>query len=220
MQLEAFFKLSNTKNLAKLSTKDEVTEFLEKIIRFEISSDYDSKDNVFNNLHSTIGQNSNPEILLEFDEIDSSLEFKIIWYNEEKNILKEEEVTLNKKNTKTIIHRKFFNQTDSMTFNATGICQVEIRYLDTFIVSNAFLVIPYESENLGMFASWRSKFNIFWKLNSICFHSSKIHHTLNGNYFLYDYFPTCTQEYWSTQYPDPKSDFKISMNENRLNPTN
>ena len=190
-----------------------ISNFLKKITRFEISSDYDSKDNVFNNYHSTIDQHTNPEILLELDAIDSPLDFKIIWYNESNDILKEEIIFLNKTKTKIKIHRKFFNQTESMKFNATGICRVELKYMEKFILSKEFLVIPSESEIPITFSDliWVFKFNRFWKLHGVCFHS------LEKYGFIEDNFANrCDKTHWSTHYPDPKSDFMISNYENRL----
>jgi hypothetical protein len=198
-----------------------VAAILDKIKRFEISSDYDPKDQVFGNYHSTIDQHSNPEIFLELDSFDSPVEFKIIWYNGKKNILKEEDVSLNRPKEITIINRKLFNQTKHIDLNSTGIFEVEIKHLEQFVLRKKFLVLPskinyYEDRDKFKDFLWKFRLNSFWKFDSLCFNYPEKAFRCDGYNFFDNLFPQCHEKHWSTLYPDPKSDFSINANENRI----
>jgi len=219
LEFEAYFTPQNFKKLTQVASTDElnakVSAFLDKIKRFEISSDYDPKDQVFANYHSTMDQHSNPEILLELDSIESPLEFKIIWYDGKENISKEEDVSLNTTKKTTMINRKFFNETKHIDLNATGIFEVEIKYLEQFVLRKKFLVLPSKINNCGDFL-WKTRLNTFWNFDSLCFHYPDNAFRFDGYNFFDNFFPKCREKHWSTLYPDPKSDFSIKTNENRI----
>ena len=88
---EIHFSNANLQSLTKIHSlnitnqdaniKSHREYFLDHIIKIEISSDYDSRERKFKNYDTLMNQNNNPSLLLEFDPLDKSVEFYIVWKN-------------------------------------------------------------------------------------------------------------------------------------------
>ena len=55
--------------------------FLNSLVKLEISTNYDTKEQRFNNYASLIGQNSNPVLLLQIDPLSQPIQLNIVWIN-------------------------------------------------------------------------------------------------------------------------------------------
>ena len=93
VQCEIFFKKASTKDLIILPQKKNVTlnrkvdVFLQSLIKIQISTDFDARERMFfKNYAHIIGQHDNPELLMEFDSLDESLEFLIQWFSPNSNL--------------------------------------------------------------------------------------------------------------------------------------
>lgn len=90
-EFEAFFTPRLVKetiivpNLSHSSSKTELisqkSNLLQNLIRFIVSTDFDSKERQFANYASIMDQTSDPALLMDFDPIDKDIEFWITWTN-------------------------------------------------------------------------------------------------------------------------------------------
>lgn len=91
LSFETFFRKSSTKNVVDLSDKKNITNtnnefFLNNLVTIEISTEFDARERKFSkNFAFVIDQNDNPELLMEFDPLETPLEFTIEWYNRNGN---------------------------------------------------------------------------------------------------------------------------------------
>lgn len=214
---EAYFtktKISEFINLIQPNeTSNKNENFLKNLVQIKISSDYDSKERKFSNYANIIDQNSNPTILMEFDPIEPSLEFKINWYDSENILVKETSVNLNESSNNQIILNSFFKAKEPIkVLKSYGVWKIEIVQDQISILSLKFLVLPANNSksNEEMFELYE-KLQYFWNFNSLCvdtFESSE----LKNNFLFNELFQNCQKSaHWSTYYPDPKSDLKLSL---------
>ena len=134
-------------------------------------------------------------------------------------IQKEDSINITKSLTKTAILRSIFEEEDEEDTNGNllltaGIWTVKLKHAGKLILSQKFLVIPdinpFEGDEKH---EWSVIFEQFWLLNSICFHSIEYD---SSQYLFTQLFPICNQTaYWSTHYPDPKTDMS-SINNFRI----
>lgn len=86
---EAFFKPTKKKEITKINEKNAPNAhiFLESLAKFEISTDYDFKEQMFlTNYASIIHQDSNPILHMILDPVTEPLNMTIEWTNSESKI--------------------------------------------------------------------------------------------------------------------------------------
>ena len=140
---------------------------------------------------------------------------------------KEKKVNLDKKDKVQIILSSFFKKDDHVkTINTYGewavkICVGEINPdMKHVILTRRFLILPSVSSQhlLPSVEHLWPEIQLFWDFEVICIKS--VQNLALQSTFLYDkFFSSCDKSYWSTFYPDPKSDIRTSLfvdEENRI----
>jgi hypothetical protein len=80
----SIINVTGTNELASNQSENLVAkanEILKSLVKVKVSTDYDSKERLFNNYASVIDQNSNPVLLMEFDPFNYSANLNILWLN-------------------------------------------------------------------------------------------------------------------------------------------
>jgi len=103
-----------------------------------------------------------------------------------------------------------------LNLNTTGIWKLDIDIDDynssKHILTRKFLVIPEETpfgSNETSNQIWSEMFSKFWKISSVCLKNKSQFKNDLGVFFVDNQFIEECEEtaYWSSFYPDPKSDF-------------
>lgn len=226
---ETYFKMVSNKNLIEIDDTKLIkhnqslftnrNSILNNLIKLKISSDYDTKDRRFFNYISLMNQNTNPCLLMEFDPLTTDLEpFYIRWYDPNDQLVKETKVGLGKSDKNQQVLNTFFKKEEPNKYlNQTGLWHIKIFLFDkeTSIFKIKFLILPnknpFSVENdSSIMKKWFNLIKNFWTFDSICLH--KIEDLNLKNTYLFDnLFRNCSETYWSTFYPDPKSDVFSNM---------
>jgi hypothetical protein len=239
LQFEVFFKQTNVESLFEIADLKNVSQesislskHLQKsIIYFHVASDYNSREKRLDNFFNVLDQNSNPTVHIEIDVLDKPLEFFIMFKDPNGKIIiikrkyifliknnfildklvKESVIKLNASQvTQTIVYL-LFKPNHVHFVNQTGIWKVHLGSTlnKEILISRKFLVLL--SNNSLVTDQIRNEINEFWELDSLCVRSVE---NLKANYSILfnDLFKRCDQSYWSTYYPDQKSDLYQSLN--------
>jgi hypothetical protein len=117
-------------------------------------------------------------------------------------IVKESRIFLNESQHGQLIVNTIYKieHNQHQGLNMSGIWTVNIYLEETvYVMSKRFLVLPTVEEFKKDSMKWLGVLDKFWKLSSICFHNN--HSYINNN---------CeSKAYWSSFYPDPKSNFTL-----------
>ncbi|CAF0815289.1 unnamed protein product [Brachionus calyciflorus] len=218
IEYESYFTVKNLKSNIKifeLSEKQNQSlvlmreNFLQSLIIARVSSDFDQKERKFSNYANVMSVNSNPILQMEFDPISEPLEFIIAWFDPNDIELKQTKVKFNTSEKNQLMLHSLQKMDNFTQLNKSGIWKIEI-YLQgmekNLILSIRFLVVPKENFQDLDLRIWIPIIDNFWQFNSICFFKGE--NLKNKNSILFDnLFKSCKKEsFWSSYYPDPKSD--------------
>jgi hypothetical protein len=226
---EIFFKILSNKNQIEIDDGKLIKQnqtlssnrnsILNNLNKLKISTDYDTKDRRFFNYISIMNQNSNPCLLMEFDPLSNELEpFYIRWYSPNEQLVKETKVKLGNSDKHQQVLNTLFKKEDQNKFiNETGLWNIRIYLFDkeTSIIKLKFLILPnknpFSLENdISFIKKWSNLLKVFWTFDSLCLY--KIEDLNLRSTFLFDnLFKNCSETYWSTFYPDPKSDVSSNI---------
>ncbi len=80
---EVFVTPTRKKTITETVTEiTDANKFLDLVSKFEVSTDYDSKEQMFySNYASIIGQTSNPTLMLAIDSVPEDFNFTFVWKN-------------------------------------------------------------------------------------------------------------------------------------------
>lgn len=143
-------------------------------------------------------------------------------------MVKESKVVLNSSEKNQMILNSFFKQDDVKQLNSSGIWKIDICFEDTnlkekiSILTRKFLILPLEIPSEYQKDKWKNIITQLWEFNSFCinrYENIKIKNSFLTSHLL----KNCQDDasFWSTYYPDPKSDIYESLHVNskyRINP--
>lgn len=114
-----------------------------------------------------------------------------------------------------ILVNKLFTADQEKFLNTSGTWKVYLSVKPDKIVSRNFLVLPYENdssqnEQQQKLANNQQTISNFWSLRQLCTHSLPSINFKGGTFLFNELFKQCTMTYWSTYFPDPKSDVQNS----------
>ena len=118
---------------------------------------------------------------------------------------------VNTKNKTTYVDPKYFN------LNTTGIWKIDISLGEESVpvLTRNFLVIPvdnpFDSTEISAIHLWSEMFAKFWTVSSMCFkNKEQLRSDLGDSFVENKFIDDCEGglAYWSSFYPDPKSEFK------------
>jgi hypothetical protein len=197
---EAYFK--QNKIISIVNNKDNQS-LLQSLVKIQVSTDFNERENKFlKNFASLVNHKSNPCLLMHFDPIENDLEFTIKWIDPNHIQQKKVNVHLNKSSSYQFVQNYLFKPKYNDTnydLNSSGIWKIEISTKnDTLdLLSFKFLVLPDKNEILS--EKWLNYLGEFWLFDSVCDEND------------------CKNIFWSTFYPDPKSDLNESLTINVKN---
>lgn len=213
---ETFFKKKSLKNLIKLFRLQETSNpilnemrdnFLQSLIKIQVSTDFEQKERHFSNYANIMDIDDNPLVSMEFDPINQPIEFCIKWIDPLGNLAKEKKVKINSSKKNQVMVHSFQKSEDFSQLKSTGEWKLDIyiqNVSEYLVLSVKFLILPKFIENYSV---WISLVENFWQFESFCF--NKIESTINFNDSILKrhIFKECAESsYWSSYYPDPKSD--------------
>jgi len=218
LNYETFFTKSKLDDLTSIIRSNETNSnnelFLKSLVQMKLSSDYDTKERIFNNYANIIDQNTNPTLLMEFDPIEISLEFKINWYDSGNILVKNVSLKLNNNTNNQILLNSFFKPKDpDQVLKSYGVWRIEIIQDQVTVLSLKFFVLPINiSHNKEILDNILNILNF----NSICVYSYE-NFELKNTYLFNQLFQNCHDSaYWSSYYPDPKSEGLTVDSNNRI----
>jgi hypothetical protein len=108
-------------------------------------------------------------------------------------------------NNKKVLN-SLFKKNQTKFIDPPGVWRVELKHDNNLVLAKKFLVIPDPSAKNGengefqLTKEWQDNFKLFWTLDSMCVYRVK---TTNSNLA----FKSCEhpKSYWSSFYPDPKT---------------
>lgn len=217
---EVFFTMKRAKylidhfNTSDAAMADHKTFILKSIIRMEVSSDYDVKERRFVNYASVMDVNSEPALLLEFDPVEQPINLIISWLDPQQLTVKRTQVELRPSEKKQIIINKLFRADQPKKADKPGVWRIHIASFlpshenDTFLViSKKFLILPhFEHSSDEMFMP---SVQSIWELNAVCAARSLNDLKCKNKFLTGKLFEPCTNAYWSSLFPDPKSNQNI-----------
>lgn len=216
-EFETFFRLNSLKNLIKIFHLNETKNqnlilmrenFLQSLIKIQVSTDFEQKERQFSNYANIMDVNSNPIVAMEFDPINVPIEFSLKWIDPLGSLIKEKHIKLNSsEKNQLLVHS--LEQSGNLTLKKfPGEWKLEIRMHDEAnefsVVLVKFLILPKVIDN---FSIWTSKIEIFWHYDSLCVNQFGSELDENKSFLKNHIFHECKEfSYWSSYYPDPKSD--------------
>lgn len=131
---------------------------------------------------------------------------------------------------KQVIMHKLFKADQEIFCENAGVWRVDIgilKYHDSptnsseTILSKTFLVLPNNNKAKAENATTQvvkddsddvneSLIRMFWSMSNFCIKSS-VNFKLKNTFLFDELFKQCKDAYWSTYYPDPKSDVKSNL---------
>ena len=115
-------------------------------------------------------------------------------------------------------------QKDQNINEKSGLFYIQICLSTICVLKREFLVFanqsPFETNSIEIIHKWLNIIKKFWKFESLCIHKLEINkeNKYNKSILMQHLFNACSLNYWSTRYPDPKSD--IYNNNLRINLSN
>lgn len=151
------------------------------------------------NYPQTITQHESVSLVLHFTHTIDEFSFKTIWLNPHDKIVKTKYWTLNASYNR---NGQFIHESIARRLLIPGQWKILVLTVDQVDenVENGDILLAYEfivmPENLDKIRLVSEKLSAIWRLDSICNRNDK---ELSG-------VQRCEDTYWSTLYPDPKSD--------------
>lgn len=133
--------------------------------------------------------------------------------------MKETKASLKSSDAPQLLVNGFFGlprvDLNKQNLNSSGIWQLQIS-LDNEgpILTRDFLVLPLYNPLMAPEerTTWHGIISKFWVFNSMCLLGNSRFNAVN------EFVKDCKSTYWSSEYPDPKSEFNVNnLETNRLN---
>ena len=116
--------------------------------------------------------------------------------------VKEVSVNLEKSENNKKVLNSLFKKNQTKFIESPGIWRIELKHKEDLILTKKFLVLPNSVEQVG------DDVKTFWTFYSMCFEFLEDNSKSKYTYDLKLKSSKCDEQkaYWSTYYPDPKTD--------------
>jgi hypothetical protein len=143
---------------------------------------------------------------MQLNDIKTEINIEFKWTNPEIKIVKNSTLNLNaNKNGQIIVHSLYKESTETDVSLLPGLWTLRIIFNDNTFISPmtlkySFLVLPTHIDKLFVNkTALDSLIKTFWSFEELCWFSTENRQFENS-------LKNCQQAYWSSKYPDPKSD--------------
>ena len=188
-----------------------INSFLKDLEEIAICSEFvTSYYKKLNKCSSLIQQMDDPELIIKVKPQTIYSQFEVVWKSPKGLEFKKTQVEYNSEYG--MMTSTFFKRDEQRKFiDSTGIWTVELKYEQELVLFKNFLVMPNkEVFNMESKSEWIRIFEQFWKYETMCIKSVR---STSGSINLPETLKNCSNEifYWSTVYPDPKSDLNETI---------